>query len=158
GVHEFVFTHAQRGRMQTTASARVGDHARIVEVSFADPNAKPEADSGMQGPQAASSRGVPTLTWVLGGVGLAAIGSVPYLRFSAVGDYNDYNETCSPACNPDDVDKVRTKFLISNISLGVGAAALVGAGIVFAVGRGDGGQKVEASVTPQVGGAIAGVR
>jgi hypothetical protein len=163
GPHEFVFSHPQRGRMQTNATARVGERARVVEVTFADPNAKPApaplAPAPVPAaPQAEPKRGVPVMTYVLGGIGLAAAGSFLYFRLTAVSDYNDYNATCAPTCNPDDVDAVRTKFLISNVSLGVGIASLAGAGLVYAFGRGGGDKRVEASITPRADGAMAGVR
>jgi hypothetical protein len=164
GPHEFVFSHPQRGRLQTNATARVGVRAHVVEVTFADPNAKPVvapapvAPVAPVAPQPEPKRGVPVLSFVLGGVGIAALGSFTYFRLTAVSDYNDYNSTCAPTCNPDDVDKVRTKFLISNVSLGVGIASLAGAGLVYAFGRGGGDKRVEASIAPQAGGAMAGVR
>ena len=78
--------------------------------------------------------------------------------YHAVGDYNDYNSTCSPECNPDDIDPVRTKFTLSYVSLGIGAAGLAGAGLVFALSRANDGSQTEARLVPTAGGAAATLR
>lgn len=169
GPHEFVFVDPVRGRQETTESARVGDHARVVQVTFPDPNAKepPEGAPGA-GPEAdhpAAVRhkkpAIPVMTFVLGGVSVVGFASFAYFRISGVGDYNHYNATCSPACNPDDIDPVRTKFLMSYITLGVGIAGAAGAGLVYFLNRGgdDGGGQTAASVEPLAGGgALARLR
>src|SRR6478735_696361 len=41
GPHNFVFVHQKRGLLRLNETARVGDKARVLEVTFADPNAKP---------------------------------------------------------------------------------------------------------------------
>ena len=40
GPHNFVFIHKKRGLVRLSETARVGDKARVVEVTFADPDAK----------------------------------------------------------------------------------------------------------------------
>ncbi|HET7543781.1 MAG TPA: hypothetical protein VFK05_28110 [Polyangiaceae bacterium] len=154
GPHNFVFVHKQRGLLRLSETARVGDKARVLEVTFADPNAKAATPDKAQ----ASKPGVPPMTWVLGGIGVAGLAGFGYFYASGVSKYNDMNASCSPNCNPDDVDPVRKKFTYSYISLGIGAAALAGAAAVFFVGRSSNGKTVEAGITPQPGGAMAGVK
>lgn len=156
GPHNFVFVHAKRGLLRLSETARVGDKARVVEVTFADPNAKPGAKDGGVAPE--KKPAVPVATWVLGGIGLAGLGAFTYFRVSGVSDYNSMNDSCSPHCNPDDVDPVRKKFTYSYVSLGVGAAALVGAGAFFLANRSSSGQTVQAGVAPSPGGALAAVK
>jgi hypothetical protein len=168
GPHQFAFIEPTRGRIETTESARVGDHARVIEVTFPDPNAKnapagePGAPAPDQGPQPPRSKGIPPMTFVLGGIGVVGLASFAYFRVSGVGDYNHYNSTCSPECNPNDIDKVRTKFTLSYVSLGVGLAGAVGAGVVFALSRTGGSEraeaKTEARIEPLEGGAMARLR
>src|SRR6186713_2637634 len=43
GPHNFVFIHKKRGLLRLSETARVGDKARVIEVTFADPNAKTAA-------------------------------------------------------------------------------------------------------------------
>ena len=157
GPHNFVFVHAKRGLLRMSETARVGDKARVLEVTFADPNAKPGVKEGPAAP-AQSSGGVPVMTWVLGGVGVAALGAFTYFRVSGVNDYNSLNESCSPTCNPDDVDPIRQKFTYSYVSLGVGAASLVGAAAFYFAGRSSGGTTVQAGITPRSDGAMAAVK
>jgi hypothetical protein len=167
GPHKFAFIEPTRGRQETTESARVGDHARVVEVTFPDPNAK-EAAAATPGAPAADhpivvhkKHGIPVMTYVLGGAGIVAAGTATYFRFSGASDYNHYNHTCSPYCNPADIDPVRTKFLVSDIAIGVSAAAFVGAAVVYFLNNrgGDESAPAEASISPLVGGgALAQVR
>jgi hypothetical protein len=158
GPHQFVFIHPQRGRLEVTETARVGDHARVLEVTFADPSGKAGAPGSAPGRRAQHRGGVPVMTYVLGGVGVVALGSFAYFRVSGVNDYNDYNSSCSPTCKQDDVDAVRQKFLLSYVSLGVGVAAVAGAGLVFLLAPGRDGGAVQASIVPRGDGAMAGLR
>jgi len=159
GSHDFVFIHAQRGRMQLTETARVGDHARVLEVTFADPNAKAGADVGSTpATQVDRPRRVPVMTYVLGGVGAVALGSFVYFRLQAVSHYNDYNATCSPNCDQAKVDDLRREFLFSYISVGLSVASFTGAGLVYFLTPNGSSREVQASVTPHGDGAIVGLR
>lgn len=160
GPHDFVFIHPQRGRVQLSETARVGDHARVIEVVFKDPNAK-AADTavGPAGPHALGPRRVPVMSFVLGGVGVAALGAFTYFRISGVKDYNQLNADCSPQCSPEDVDPIRRKFTLSYVSLGVGLASLAGAGLFYVLApRRDAAPEVQAGIVPRGDGAVAGVK
>src|SRR6478735_4456773 len=156
GPHNFVFVHAKRGLLRLNETARVGDKARVLEVTFADPNAKPGSKDGGAAPE--KKPAVPVATWVLGGIGLAGLGAFTYFRLSAVSEYNDLNDRCNQACSPDEVDPTRKKFTYSYVALGVGAAALVGAGAFFIANRSSGGNTVQAGIAPNPGGAMAAVK
>src|SRR6185369_16103512 len=121
---------------------------RVLEVSFADPLAKP-GTVGAVPTRRAQRRGVPVMTYVMGGVGVVALGSFVYFRVRGVNDYNDYNATCSPTCAQDNVDAVRQKFLLSYVSLGVGVASVAGAGLIFLLAPGRDGGSVQASIAPR---------
>jgi len=165
GPHAFVFTHAEFGRVEVSRFAQPGEKGGRVEATFPDPNPKPAEPVpnplATNAPPAVEQKrgGIPVLTYVLGGVGLVGMGGFAFFRISAVGDYNDYNSTCSPQCNPDDIDSVRTKFTLSYVSLGIGAAGLAGAGVVFALSRGGSeSSQTEARLVPTAGGAAATLR
>lgn len=154
GPHNFVFIHAKRGLLRLSETARVGDKARVLQVTFPDPNAK----SKPGGPGAPAPRGgVPVMTYVLGGLGVVAIGGFVYFRVTGVNDYNALNESCSPGCDPADVDPIKQKFTYSYVSLGVGIASVAGAAAFYLAGR-SGGPSVQASVAPRGDGAIAGLK
>jgi hypothetical protein len=83
--------------------------------------------------ETAHSNGVPALSWVLGGV--AVLGGGGYAVFSTWGkkDNQVLQEQCAPACQQSSVDRVKQRFLVADISLGVGAAALGGALLAYAL-------------------------
>ncbi|HEY3495385.1 MAG TPA: hypothetical protein VGK73_11890 [Polyangiaceae bacterium] len=161
GVHEFVFIHPRHGRVELRAPARVGDRARVIEGIFEDPLARkkqaPAGEAPSSAPAAAESKSaIPVMSYVLGGIGVAGVAGFIGFRMSAVSDYNEYASTCSPACTPEDVDAVGSKFLLSYVSLGVGAASLAGAALVFVLDGGGGSseRQVQASVAPRPDGAV----
>jgi hypothetical protein len=159
GQHAFVFIEAQRGQMQVSETARVGDHARVIEVTFADPFAKKETPSKPADSAPQKSHGVPAMTYVLGGVGIVGLGTFIGFRLKADNEYSDYSSSCAPRCSADDVKAVRREFLISYVSLGVGIAGLAGAGLVyvFAPSR-ESTTPVQATVTSLGDGVVAGLR
>jgi hypothetical protein len=68
--------------------------------------------------------------YVAGGVGAA--GLIGFAVFGAMGKgkQSDLEKTCSPACTQDQIDSVKSKFLIADISLGVGIVGL-GTGVAL---------------------------
>ena len=76
--------------------------------------------------------GVPTGAWVLGGAGLVSLGASAYLALAARSDYDTLTTTCAPHCAPSAADAGRTKVLASEVTLGVGVAA-VGSALVWAL-------------------------
>ncbi|HEY0467614.1 MAG TPA: hypothetical protein VGC79_25615 [Polyangiaceae bacterium] len=154
GLHNFVFVHKKRGLLRLSETARVGDKARVLEVTFTDPDVK-SAAVGTAAP--APRGGAPAMTYVLGGLGVVALGGFVYFRVSGVNDYNAKNDECAPSCDPADVDPIRKKFTYSYVSLGVGVASLAGAAAFYFAGR-SGGPSVQASITPRGDGAMAGLK
>ena len=82
-------------------------------------------------PSAASDRApasrLPTAVWVLGGVAAAGVASGVVLGLSAVSERNTLRDSCAPRCSTEQVDGVRQRALVANISFGVGAAAAAAA-------------------------------
>lgn len=109
----------------------------------------------------------PLAFWVLAGIGTA--GLISFGTFGAIGqaEYSDLESSCAPSCSTADSDAVRTKFLVADISLGVGLAAYAGAAyFYFAESRSDDtpARRAQRSrsphfvVSPSPGGAYLGVR
>ncbi len=70
--------------------------------------------------------------WVAGAVGATGLASFVYFGLAArAGDHRLAG--CTPGCDPHDVDAVRRDYLFANVALGVGAAGLVVAGVIFAM-------------------------
>ncbi|XYI03812.1 hypothetical protein ACMHYB_30220 [Sorangium sp. So ce1128] len=104
---------------------------RFLQLSVA---LEPLADAGEPKPQARATetyRPVPALTYVLAGVGVAGAASFAVWGMVGRSEQDDLEQTCRPRCRDSDLAGVRTKYLIADISLGVGAAAFVGAGLTY---------------------------
>ncbi|WP_438030780.1 hypothetical protein [Sorangium sp. So ce233] len=76
-------------------------------------------------------RPVPASTYVLAGVGVAGAASFAVWGLMGRSEKDELERTCRPRCTDSDLSAVRTKYLIADISLGVGAAAFVGAALTY---------------------------
>jgi hypothetical protein len=170
GMHEFVFSaggkvfsrqklligQGQRNRAISTSlrSAEKRAQERMVDA----PAASPEADAPADRPRGG---GVPALSYVLGGTGLAGIGAFALLTYWGRKD-NDMLAQCSPNCPQSSVDHIHRLYVSADVSLGVGIAALGAAYWVFAASRSKSEEKPadEAylfTVQPTSSGAFAAV-
>jgi hypothetical protein len=67
---------------------------------------------------------------MLGGVGIAALGSFTYFALSGKAEERKLRR-CAPDCEPDDVTPMRTRYLVADVSLGVAALSLGAAGYLL---------------------------
>jgi hypothetical protein len=132
GAHTFRFEKQGLPPVEVTQTARVGDKNRLIEVTLGK---KKSLETTTYSPELDQKRGVPTGTFILGGVAVVGLGAFAALRVSGILDYNALNGTCSPRCSAEEVDDIRTKFQLSFVALGVSAAALAGATIIFFTSR-----------------------
>jgi hypothetical protein len=151
-----------------------GDKNHTINVTFARPKPasplvvppptqevpvpKPLPPSGETQPPEQSSRGVPAGSYVLGAIGVGALGVFGYFGIRGMLDADHLKQTCVPACQTSDVDAVRTKLLIADIALGAGVVSLAAA-TWFAV-RGlsaPSRSSWDVRVAPRVGGATGSV-
>lgn len=139
GPHRFRFV-APDGRVQELeAVALESIKGRPIEVQFAaPPSATPVAKGARPDPAAAalalpidaantSSNTRPTLAYVLGGIGVAALAGSGYFAWSGRSQRQELADTCSPSCTDEQVSPVRSKYLVADILLAVGVGSL-GAG------------------------------
>jgi hypothetical protein len=76
--------------------------------------------------------GVPTLTYVLAAVGVAALGTGAYLYFTGVNEADSIRATgCAPRCNEDEVGGARSKIIAGNVAGAIGVAAVAGAAVTY---------------------------
>lgn len=105
-----------------------GDRNRAVSLVLTpEPAAAPppSAPSAAPPPPApAPPRGAPALSFVLGGVGLVGLGAFAYLGLSGRSEQRSLEASCSPRCSPEQIDPIRRKYLLADVSLGVGVVAL----------------------------------
>jgi hypothetical protein len=124
GEHELTFRAADGRVRKYRIVARENEKGRRVVAEFGS-----ESPAAPEAPR--TRAGVPPLTYVLGGLGVAALGSFAYfgLRGRAT-------EDCAPECRQSEVDRMRSQYLAADISLGIAVASLGAATYVFFSQRG----------------------
>ncbi len=102
------------------------DANRRIEITLQAPKlvAVAPLPAPLPAPRAHRSK-VPA--YVLGGVAALGVASFGYFALSGHADMGQLDQ-CKPYCEPNDVNRVRTKYLIADVSLGVSLVALAGAG------------------------------
>lgn len=155
GAHVFAFSSPGYRELRERALLPVGD--RLVRHVVLQP--LPVAPSSPPHPPAPKSKldagRAPTSpsawpAWL--GAGVSAAGAVGFAYFGLNGRSKDRAlDGCSPACSFEQTDAVRRDYLLANVSLGVGAAGLIGAGawLVFASSESD--AKSSAALEVEVG-------
>jgi hypothetical protein len=129
GAHTFRYESSLGPAIEERITIREGEKNRAVSVTLG-PAPSPAAASGAPS-SAASSRPVPALAWVLGGVGVAGFAVLAGFGASSLADENALRETCAPHCALDDVHAIRVKHTLADIGLGVGVASLGVATVLF---------------------------
>jgi hypothetical protein len=120
-----------------------GEQARLLVLALERPKAPiraepdtieppPALQPAAQGTQGAAREPahfrVPVASFILGGLGVAGIVSFAVLRVQAEHELNHLHETCAPTCSDSSTQRGRHLALAADVSLGVGVAALAGAG------------------------------
>jgi hypothetical protein len=122
GAHRVQFERANRVVGDQSVLVVEGEKLRRVSVTIAsEPPPRTAVAVERTEPRAAPKIGWPT--YVLGGVGVLALGSFGTLGLSGKSDRDDLY-ACRPSCSSDDVSAARTKFLVADVSLGVAIVAL----------------------------------
>jgi hypothetical protein len=80
-----------------------------------------DATPSSSGPEA---RPVPASVYVLGAIGVVALGSFTWFGLSGRSEYFDLKDSCGPGCSQSDVGSMRTKLIVADVSLGVSVVAL----------------------------------
>jgi hypothetical protein len=107
------------------------------------------------------TRPTPVGVVVLGVLGLAAAGAGTYLEVSGLSKRSSL-ETCKPTCPQTSVDDALSTTRAGDVMLGVGIAALAGAGLIYLVRPSEPGAAPNGEVGwllgPTPGGVMAGLR
>jgi hypothetical protein len=162
GFHEFVFTTDDGVAVSEKVMILQGDRNRRIAAlvpsneaqsgsnvtAVGRPNAASAHESTSDAPEphvvpTRSSAQVPprkasppsdghAASWVLGGI--SALGAGGFVLLSSWGKKdNDLLQQCAPNCQQASVDRVKQRYLAADVSLGVGAAALSGALLLYAL-------------------------
>jgi hypothetical protein len=146
GTYTFRFEAPPRAAVEETVSVRQSEKNRIVRVQIGPLDAGkpgqmslPELTQAPESPLAGRSSGVPTGTWVLGGVAVA--GAAAFTTFAVLGHGKyDGAKKCrtNSKCNDLDslIDSGKRDYVVANIALGVAVASAGAAVIVYLVSSG----------------------
>jgi hypothetical protein len=97
--------------------------AAVPAASAASPAQAPPPETS----EVSQRGGLPVATYVLGGVGVAALGAFAYFGLRAKHDSDSMHDKCAPACAHDEVTALKTKVVVADIALGVGVAGVAAA-------------------------------
>ncbi|WP_156339248.1 hypothetical protein [Chondromyces crocatus] len=99
---------------------------------------------------------IPVLSYVLGGVAAGGLGNFVFWGLLGKSEQGELEDSCAPRCRQEDVDAMRRSYLLADLSLGIGVAAL-GAATVVALLHNSGKEKPppRLTVTLQPGGLVA---
>jgi hypothetical protein len=111
-----------------------GQRMRLISVEFATKKAEPviaPPAPPVALPPRETVRPTPIAVYPLLVLGIAGAGS--FGAFSVLGksEQTDLEKSCAPNCKDSDLRTMKRWYLIGDISAGVGAAALIGAAVVY---------------------------
>jgi hypothetical protein len=147
GVHSFRF-ESDGAAFEETLLIREGEKNRAITTTLDTAAVAPTAPAATSPsvPLAPESVRPSSWTWVLGGVGLLAVGFGAYLELSVNADASELRSTCGHSCSHAQVDPLVFKQqVLGPIAFGVGALSLGLAAYTLFAG-------------PSKGGVTAGVR
>ncbi|HTV18966.1 MAG TPA: hypothetical protein VMG12_09855 [Polyangiaceae bacterium] len=155
GEHRIVFEHPGFQSLETPAFVTEGEKLEPREVTLeplvsldpADHLLPQDAVPGMSDAERVPAAGGSSISaWplALGAVGVLGGAGFVYFGVRAKSGETDL-EQCSPDCTQASVDGVKRDYLWSNVSLGVGLAGLLGAGLWLVLDEPSG----QASATPR---------
>jgi hypothetical protein len=134
GEHLIAVVDAVGNRVEKRIVLRIGEHNRTVPITLPGPPKEPKPEvkyapakpppvqvTWTPGPAPAPrSKGMGPWPWVFWSVGAVGLGVFAYEGLQGRAEYNRLKEQCGNACDPRLGDPIRTKFLVADISLGVG--------------------------------------
>jgi hypothetical protein len=149
GVHSFRFERPSRPPIEQRLAVSPGEKNRLIVIAFKSP---PRV--GVPLPVVESSRPIPAVVWILGGVSVAAGAATAVLGASVISDRTNLANSCAPFCSGAALSSLQTKMAVTDVAAGVTAAAGLGTLIFFFARptvtlRGGGGPEVGVTVLPR---------
>lgn len=136
GAHSLRFEYSNFDPITQELLVLEGEKNRVVAANFvkAAPiptEPLPKQPAGELSAPVETYRPTPVLTYVLGGVALAGVAG--FATFGVLGQQKrkDLESSCRPVCSNNDLQSVRTQFLLADVSLGLAIASTVAAGLVY---------------------------
>jgi hypothetical protein len=119
GVHRFVLSSEQHGRWEREVVVRTGEKNRSLRAVLGQKEVMVFGTS-----RESEGTSVPTISWLLFGVGAVALGTGSYLGLDARADVVGMRSSCAPQCSSSEVDDARGQLLVADVALGAGAIAV----------------------------------
>lgn len=133
GEHRFVFRRAGFEPVTQTVTIRQGEKFKSIAVLIGPEEQAPLlTESGTESTPLSSTRLAAGGSLI--GVGVVGLAGFTWLGLTARSKESELEDDCSPACSKARVSSVRTRYVLSNVSLGVGVAALGAAAWVLLSG------------------------
>ncbi|HYP87300.1 MAG TPA: hypothetical protein VEQ59_04090 [Polyangiaceae bacterium] len=110
-----------------------GQRMRLISVEFTAKKSEPAPApaAALAPPPREIVRPTPVVVYPLLVLGVAGLGSFGAFSFLGKSEQNDLEKTCSPSCKDSDLKAMKRWYAIGDVSAGVGAAALIGAAVVY---------------------------
>jgi hypothetical protein len=121
GNHSFRFEAADTQPITRAFVLGRGEKNRLIEVELS-PLAAPPPPKVDQ-PRTESS--APVLPWVLVGTGVAGVAAFTVLGSAGLSEEAKLDRTCAPSCSDAQLQSVKTKYLLADVSLGIGVTSLL---------------------------------
>ncbi len=153
GKHQLRFQHEELPDIERELTIAEGEKLVVVAVAFTSRKAASGTSPGstsVPSPRAAIHRPVPWSVYALTGLGAAGVAGFVGLGLATRKRENELRGSCSPSCTEAQIDSVRDRATMADVSLLVGGAALALAATVYVLRPAESVQIV-AVVTPAGG-------
>lgn len=160
GEHTFTYESAGQKPLTEKLLIRQGERGRLVSASFGPADAKAAGTTGGDGATQPRREwgGIPTISWVLGGVGLVGVGVGVGMWASGTSAHGEMESGCArtQSCLQAEVDSAESKLVVGDVAMVLGLGA-IGAGVLFAVFSKKPATTSLVDVKPVAGGGMATV-
>ncbi len=125
---------------------REGEKNRLIAVNFGSNVTTTTAAPKSQPPDLAPVTPQTTnwLPYGLGGLGVLGVAGFAVLGAMGNSELAERERTCAPACSNSEVGPIKTKYLLADLSLGIGVVSLGVAGYLLVTSRHDNGPRATA--------------
>jgi hypothetical protein len=130
GQHTFSFHAAQTEAIEQRIVVREGEKERALTVVL---GSTPRVAALSPPPGAPVTRPIPVAVWALLGLGAAGLGMFAGFGLAGRSEQSSTLDACRPACSPTLANGVLEKYRVADVSLGVAAAAVAAATVIFLV-------------------------
>ena len=136
GEHEFRFELGPYPPVVRKLLLAEGMRYRVVSVEFKSASLQ-GASSGAPAPapkepvQPPSGKRFPIIVYPLLGAGALGLGGFTVFGLIGKSKQGDLESSCKPNCTQSDLKPMKTSYLIGDISLGIGIASLIAAGVFY---------------------------